>query len=129
MSEIPSDLKYTKSHEWVRRDGEDTYTVGITAYAQKQLGDIVFVELPDTDVEVSAGDDVAVVESVKTAADIYTPISGKIIEANDLLTNSPEKINVDTYGDGWIFRMKITDSAELDDLLSATDYADLENEE
>lgn len=129
MSEIPADLKYTKSHEWVRRDGEDTYTVGITAHAQEQLGDIVFVELPDTDVEVSASDDVSVVESVKTAADIYTPLSGTIIEVNDILANAPETINADPYGDGWIFRVQIKDPDELEDLLSAADYADLENEE
>ena len=128
MSEIPEDLQYTESHEWIRRDGDDTYTIGITAHAQEQLGDIVFVELPEMDVEVSASDDVAVVESVKTAADIYSPLSGKIIETNDLLTSSPEKINTEPYGDGWIFRVQISDPGELDDLLSAEQYEELESE-
>ncbi len=122
MSEVPNDLYYTKSHEWVRRDGETTYTVGITEHAQEQLGDIVFVELPDVDDTVDASDEVAVVESVKTAADIYAPLSGKIVEVNEKLNNSPETINNDAYGDGWILRIEATDIGELDDLLSAEDY-------
>lgn len=122
MSEFPNDLFYTKSHEWVRRDGDNTYTVGITDHAQCQLGDIVFVELPEIDIEVSASDEVAVVESVKTAADIYTPLTGKIIEVNEKLSSSPETVNADPYTDGWIFRIEASDPAELDDLMNAEDY-------
>ncbi len=123
MSEIPSDLKYTSSHEWARLEDDGRITVGITDHAQHSLGDLVFVELPDVGGDVAAGDAVAVVESVKAASDIYAPVSGQIVEVNDLLVDSPEKINEDPYGDGWIFRMTVADEQALDDLLDAEAYA------
>jgi glycine cleavage system H protein len=122
MSETPDDLKYTKSHEWVRFEGDDTYLVGITDHAQEQLGDLVFVELPDTSAQVHAGDEVVVVESVKTAADVYAPLSGEIIEVNETLENDPARVNNEPYGDGWLFRIKIKDASELKDLMDAQTY-------
>ncbi|HGG58515.1 MAG TPA: glycine cleavage system protein GcvH [Gammaproteobacteria bacterium] len=123
MSEIPADLKYTDSHEWVRLESDGLVTVGVTDHAQHALGDLVFVELPEVGNTADAGDAVAVVESVKAASDIYAPLSGEIVEANDLLVDAPEKINEDPYGDGWIFRMKIEDESVLDGLLDAEAYA------
>ena len=123
MSEIPADLKYTDSHEWVRLESDGLVTVGVTDHAQHALGDLVFVELPEVGNTADAGDAVAVVESVKAASDIYAPVSGEIVEANDLLVDAPEKINEDPYGDGWIFRMKIEDESALDGLLDAEAYA------
>ncbi len=123
MSEIPADLKYTDSHEWVRLESDGLVTVGVTDHAQHALGDLVFVELPEVGNTADAGDAVAVVESVKAASDIYAPLSGEIVEANDLLVDAPEKINEDPYGDGWIFRMKIEDESALDGLLDAEAYA------
>lgn len=122
MNEIPNDLHYSESHEWVRYDGDDIYSVGITDYAQSQLGDIVFVELPDIEAKVHAGDEVVVVESVKTAADVYSPLSGEIIEVNDILSNDPGRLNSDPYGDGWIYRIKIKDKAELENLMDHNGY-------
>ena len=124
MSEIPADLKYTASHEWVRLEDDGRITIGITDHAQQALGDLVFVELPETESEVDAGDACAVVESVKAASDIYAPVAGKVTEVNELLIDTPEKINEDPYVDGWIFRMEIDDPAALDDLLDASAYAD-----
>jgi len=124
MSEIPNDLSYSKNHEWVRFEGDDIYLVGITDYAQSQLGDIVFVDLPEKDVDVHAGDEVLVVESVKTAADVYSPLSGEIVEVNEALSNEPAKVNSDPYGDGWMFRIKIKDKSELNDLLSHDAYVE-----
>lgn len=123
MSNIPSELKYATSHEWVRNEGDGLVTVGITEHAQELLGDMVFVELPDVGDNVSTGDDVAVAESVKAASDIYAPISGEIIEVNEELEDSPELVNSDAYGDGWLFKVKLDDEAELDALLDAEGYA------
>jgi glycine cleavage system H protein len=123
MSNIPSELKYATSHEWVRNEGESTVTVGITEHAQELLGDMVFVELPDVGDTISTGDDVAVAESVKAASDIYAPISGEVIEVNEELEDSPELVNSDAYGDGWLFKVKLDDEAELDALLDAEGYA------
>jgi glycine cleavage system H protein len=123
MSNIPSELKYATSHEWVRNEGESTVTVGITEHAQELLGDMVFVELPDVGDTISTGDDVAVAESVKAASDIYAPISGEVIEVNEDLEDSPELVNSDAYGDGWLFKVKLDDEAELDALLDAEGYA------
>ncbi|CAM4234828.1 glycine cleavage system protein GcvH [Pseudoalteromonas byunsanensis] len=123
MSNIPSELKYASSHEWVRAEGDGTYTVGITEHAQELLGDMVFVELPEVDDEVDAGEDCAVAESVKAASDIYAPISGTIVAINEELEDSPETVNNDAYGDGWLFRIKATDESELDNLLDAEGYA------
>lgn len=122
MSNIPSELKYATSHEWVRNEGDGTVTVGITEHAQELLGDMVFVELPDVDDEISTGDDVAVAESVKAASDIYAPVSGKVVEINEDLEDSPELVNSDAFGDGWLFRVKLDDESELDALLDAEGY-------
>lgn len=122
MSNIPSELKYATSHEWVRNEGDGTVTVGITEHAQGLLGDMVFVELPEVGDEISTGDDVAVAESVKAASDIYAPISGEVVEINEDLEDSPELVNSDAYGDGWMFKVKLDDAAELDALLDAEGY-------
>ncbi|ASD67866.1 glycine cleavage system protein GcvH [Pseudoalteromonas piscicida] len=123
MSNIPSELKYATSHEWVRAEGDGIYTVGITEHAQELLGDMVFVELPDVDDEVDAGEDCAVAESVKAASDIYAPIGGTIVAINEELEDAPETVNNDAYGDGWLFRIKASDESELDNLLDAEGYA------
>lgn len=123
MSKIPENLKYATSHEWARLDADGYVTVGITDHAQALLGDIVFVELPDPDADVGKGDEVCVIESVKAASDIYTPISGKIVTINQMLSNAPEHVNNHPYGDGWIFRMQPSDVSELDELLTAAGYA------
>ncbi|MDG1733441.1 MAG: glycine cleavage system protein GcvH [Thalassotalea sp.] len=123
MSSIPSELKYATSHEWVRNEGDGTVTVGITEHAQGLLGDMVFVELPEVGDEVSTGDDVAVAESVKAASDIYAPVSGEIVEVNEDLEDSPELVNSDAFGDGWLFKVKLDDASELDALLDAEGYA------
>lgn len=122
MSNHPADLKYTKTHEWIRDEGDNTFTVGITDHAQGMLGDIVFVEVPEIDVDVSANDEVAVVESVKTAADIYSPLTGHIVSINEQLTATPDVLNRDPYGDGWLFRIKIDDTKQLEELLDANGY-------
>lgn len=124
MSNVPSDLLYTKSHEWVRREADGTVTVGITHHAQELLGDLVFVETPEVGSNFDAGDDCAVVESVKAASDVYAPIGGEVVESNELLANAPETINAEPYGDGWIFRIKPSDAAELDDLMDAEAYSE-----
>ena len=123
MSNVPGELKYVSSHEWIRVEGDGTVTIGVTDHAQEALGDVVFVELPDIDAEVSAGDDAGVVESVKAASDIYAPVSGVVVAVNDDLEDAPEMVNSDPYGDGWFFKLKLTDESELDDLLSADEYS------
>lgn len=122
MSNIPSELKYATSHEWVRSEGNGVVTIGITEHAQGLLGDMVFVELPDVDDEISTGDDVAVAESVKAASDIYAPVSGKVIEVNEELEDSPELVNSDAFGGGWLFKVQLADEAELEALLDAEGY-------
>ena len=122
MSNIPSELKYATSHEWVRNEGDGIVTVGITEHAQDLLGDMVFVELPEVGETVSAGDDVAVAESVKAASDIYAPVSGENIEVNEELEDAPELVNSDPFGDGWMFKIKLEDVSELDSLLDAEGY-------
>ncbi len=121
MSNVPSDLKYTKSHEWVRVSG-DTATVGITDHAQQELTDIVFVELPDTGRMVKAGDACAVVESVKTASDIYSPVSGEITDTNKNVLDDPSLVNKEAQDAGWFFKIKLANPAELNALLSAEAY-------
>jgi glycine cleavage system H protein len=123
MSNIPSELKYATSHEWVRSEGNDIVTVGITEHAQDLLGDMVFVELPDVGDNVSTGDDIAVAESVKAASDIYAPVSGEVVEVNEELEDSPELVNSDAFGGGWLFKIKLADAGELDNLLDAAGYA------
>ncbi len=122
MSNIPSELRYATSHEWVRNEGNGIVTVGITEHAQELLGDMVFVELPEVGESVSTGDDVAVAESVKAASDIYAPVSGEIVEVNEDLEDSPELVNSDAFGDGWMFKIKLDDESELDALLDAEGY-------
>jgi len=123
MSEIPGELKYTKTHEWVRIDDDDLITVGITDHAQAALGDMVFVETPEIGAEVESEEACAVVESVKAASDAYAPVSGEVTEVNAALEDEPERVNSDPYGDGWLFRMKMDDAGELEGLLSPADYA------
>ena len=123
MSNIPSELKYATSHEWVRSEGDGIVTVGITEHAQELLGDMVFVELPEVGDSVSTGDDVAVAESVKAASDIYAPVTGEVVEVNEDLEDSPELVNSDAFGDGWMFKIKLEDEAELESLLDAEGYA------
>lgn len=129
MSNVPTELRYTKSHEWVRLEDDGSVTIGISEHAQELLGDLVFVETPEVGDTFVAGDECAVVESVKAASDVYTPISGEIIETNEALADSPETINADAYGDGWIFKVKPSDPGELDDLMDSTAYAELIAEE
>jgi glycine cleavage system H protein len=121
MSNIPSDLKYTKSHEWVRADGA-TATVGITDHAQQELTDIVFVELPEAGRQVKSGEACAVVESVKTASDIYAPVSGQVLETNKTVVDEPARANSEPYGNGWFFKIKLSNPAELNSLMSAEQY-------
>ena len=124
MSEIPTDLKYRESHEWVREDEGDGVTVGISDHAQTELGDMVFVELPEPGMSYAQGDACAVVESVKAASDIYAPVSGEVVEINEALEDDPGLVNNDPYGDGWLFRMEPSEVSELDGLLDAEAYSD-----
>ncbi|HEX7028768.1 MAG TPA: glycine cleavage system protein GcvH [Gammaproteobacteria bacterium] len=126
---IPEELRYNKSHEWVRDDGDGLFTVGITDHAQKALGDLVYVEAAEVGNVVSADDACCVVESVKAASDVYSPLDGEIVEANEALEDSPELVNNDPYGDGWLFRIKPTTPADFDALLDADAYAGLLSEE
>lgn len=121
MSNVPSDLKYAKSHEWVRVS-DDIATVGITDHAQRELTDIVFVELPGAGRKVKAGDACAVVESVKTASDIYAPVSGEIIEINPAIVDNPALVNTEPHTGGWFYKIKLSNPAELGALLSPADY-------
>ena len=126
---VPEDLQYTKSHEWVRREG-DLATVGITEHAQDELGDVVFVELPEEGATYSAGDSFGTVESVKAVSDIYAPVGGEVAEANGTLADTPEKINEDPYGEGWIVRLRVSDGGDQQNgLLSAADYEKFLEEE
>ena len=118
----PSDRKYAKTHEWARDDGDGTVTVGITEHAQEALGDVVFVELPEVGQEVTAGAEFGVVESVKAASDLYSPVSGEVTEVNDRLESAPETINEDPFEAGWIMKVHVNDAGELDDLLDGSDY-------
>lgn len=124
MSQIPADLKYVASHEWLRQEADGTLTVGITDHAQDLLGDIVYVELPEVGATVEADDEIAVVESVKAASDVYAPIAGEIIEINSALIDAPETINSDPYGDGWFFKIRPENADDYDGLMDADDYQD-----
>jgi glycine cleavage system H protein len=119
--QVPEELKYTESHEWIRVEG-DQCRVGITEFAQSQLADLTFVDLPEVGSSVSAGDEVAVVESVKAASDVYSPLSGEILEVNEELSASPERINEDSFGEGWLFVLKPENPADVDGLLDAAAY-------
>jgi glycine cleavage system H protein len=122
MSNVPAELRYTKDHEWLRREDDGSVTVGITDHAQEQLGDLVFVELPEVGARCDAGAECCVVESVKAASDVYCPIAGEVSAVNESLADSPEAINTDAYGEGWLFRMAPTDAAAIDALLDAEAY-------
>ncbi|KRT53750.1 glycine cleavage system protein GcvH [endosymbiont of Ridgeia piscesae] len=122
MSNTPSDLRYSKSHEWVRNEGDGSVTIGITEHAQELLGDMVFVELPEVGDSLDIEDEVAVVESVKAASDVYSPVAGEVIAVNEALNDTPEAINDDPYGDGWIYKVKLADAAQLDALMDAEAY-------
>ena len=126
MSDIPTDLKYASSHEWVNVEG-DTAIIGISDHAQDELTELVFIELPEIGRELAAGDPCAVVESVKTASDIYAPVSGRVIETNDALDTEPGTVNEEPYGDGWCFNIRMANPKELDDLLSPDDYGEQVN--
>lgn len=122
MSHIPADLKYVASHEWLRLEADDTITVGITDHAQEALGDVVFVELPEVGTDVTADQEIAVVESVKAASDVYAPISGEIVAINEELVDSPELANEDPYGKAWFFKIKPANPSDYDGLMSADEY-------
>ncbi|MGA1741281.1 MAG: glycine cleavage system protein GcvH [Pseudohongiellaceae bacterium] len=122
MSKTPEDLYYAASHEWLKLGDDGIATVGISDFAQSELGDVVYVELPEVGSDVNAKDEVSVVESVKTASDIYSPVSGEIVAVNDSLDDSPESVNSGPYDEGWLFKIKLNNEAELDELLSAEDY-------
>ncbi|KVN66071.1 MULTISPECIES: glycine cleavage system protein GcvH [Burkholderia] len=124
MSNVPADLKYTDEHEWIRTEADGTLTVGITDHAQSTLGDIVFLELPEVGKSVSAGDAVGVVESVKAASDIYSPVSGEIVAVNEAATDAPEEVNGDAYG-VWLFKIKLAAGASTDKLIDADAYSKL----
>ena len=129
MSNVPKELKYSREHEWLRKEADGIWTVGITEHAQELLGDMVFVDLPEVGSVVGAGDDCAVAESVKAASDIYAPISGEIVEVNEELQTSPELVNSEPYGDGWILKIKASDESEIDALLDADAYGALLEDE
>ncbi|MCX4029223.1 glycine cleavage system protein GcvH [Endozoicomonas sp. SM1973] len=122
MSQIPAELYYSKSHEWVQENGDNTVTVGITAHAQELLGDLVFVELPEVGASLEAGEEFAVVESVKAASDVYSPISGEVVAVNEALVDNPEQVNEGPFADGWLIKVKLSDKSELDQLLNADAY-------
>jgi glycine cleavage system H protein len=117
----PEDSKYAKSHEYVHMEGE-VGTVGITDYAQKELGDVVFVELPQVGTQLEAGDELGSIESVKAVSELFAPVSGEVVEINETLAEKPELVNTDPYGDGWMIRIRLSDTSELDDLMNAEEY-------
>jgi glycine cleavage system H protein len=122
MSQTPSELKYAGSHEWVRLEEDGTVTIGISDHAQDALGDVVFVEVPDVGSVLAAGEEAGVVESVKAASDIYSPVGGEVLAVNELLEDEPETVNSDPYNDGWFYKLQPADTSELDALLNAEDY-------
>ena len=128
MSEIPSELRYRDSHEWVRVENDGTVVVGISDHAQGELGDMVFVELPEPGMSYDQGEACAVIESVKAASDVYAPLSGEVLKANGELEDSPELVNSDPYGDGWLFRLLPSDASQIDGLMGAAAYAELQED-
>ena len=128
MSEIQSDLLYRESHEWVRIEDDNSIVIGISDHAQEALGDMVYVELPEPGMSYEQGEACAVVESVKAASDIYAPVSGEVVQANAELEDSPELVNSSPYGEGWLFRMIPSDPSQIDGLLGADDYAELQDD-
>jgi len=128
MADIPDNLRYTKTHEWVAQEADGNFRVGITDHAQKLLGDLVYIELPSVESQLTAETEVSVLESVKAAADVYTPVSGTILEVNAELNNTPNLVNEQPYGQGWLFRIRPDNEADFDDLLTHDQYQDLINE-
>ena len=126
--EFPEGLKYTKEHEWIKVDG-DSVTIGITDYAQDSLGDVVYVELPEVDSTITAGETFGVVESVKAVSDLYAPVSGTVKEINDAVVDGPEAINDEPYGDAWLLKVELSDTSQLNGLMSAKDYQAFTEEE
>jgi glycine cleavage system H protein len=122
MSNTPTDRRYAKSHEWIKDEGDGSFTIGITAHAQELLGDLVFVDLPEVGSQLEAGTDCAVVESVKAASDVYSPVTGEVIAVNEALDGAPETINEDAYDTGWMFKVKVTDAGSMEELLDADGY-------
>jgi len=124
MSDIPADLKYLETHQWVRVEADGTATVGITDFAQEQLGDVVYIGVPEVGVTVNGGEEAGVAESVKSASDVFSPVTGEVIEVNEKLEDEPEIVNEDPYGDGWMFKVKLADLGELDGLMDADAYSE-----
>lgn len=124
MSDIPNELRYSTTHEWVRLEDDGTVTVGVTEFAARALGDLVFVELPEVGSVVNAGEECGVVESVKAASDLYSPVNGEVVAVNEKLSETPELINTDAYGDGWILQIRPDDETALEELLDAEAYAE-----
>ncbi|MFW5823475.1 MAG: glycine cleavage system protein GcvH [Marinobacter sp.] len=124
MSEIPADLKYIETHQWVRVSDDGTATVGITDYAQEQLGDVVYIGLPEVGETVHGGEEAGVAESVKSASDVFSPVTGEVVGINEALEEEPELVNEDPYGEGWLYRVKLADEGELDGLLDAAAYGE-----
>ncbi|HBD13029.1 MAG TPA: glycine cleavage system protein GcvH [Porticoccaceae bacterium] len=122
MVDTPKELKYAETHEWARDEGDGVVAIGITDYAQTELGDVVYVELPEVGDQLAAGEEAGAVESVKAASDIYAPVSGEVMAINEVLEDEPETINDSPYGDGWFYKLKMSDPSELDGLLSAQEY-------
>ena len=125
MSEIPGDLSYIESHQWVRVENDGTATVGITDFAQRQLGDVVYIGVPDVGVTVTGGEEAGVAESVKSASDVFSPVTGEVLEVNEKLEDEPEIVNEDPYGEGWLFRVQLSDPGEIEGLMDAEAYAAL----
>ena len=123
MSNLPQDLSYLPSHEWVRNEGDGTVTIGVTDFAQEQLGDVLFVELPEVGTQLSTEEEFGVIESVKAASDLYAPVSGEVVEINEQLEDDPELVNSDPYGDAWLLKIKLSDTDELNHLLDADSYS------
>ncbi|OZB12502.1 MAG: glycine cleavage system protein H, partial [Marinobacter sp. 34-60-7] len=124
MSDIPADLKYIETHQWVRVDADGTATVGITDFAQEQLGDVVYIGVPELGATVTGGEEAGVAESVKSASDVFSPVTGEVIAVNEKLEDEPEIVNEDPYGEGWMFRVKLADEGELDGLMDAAAYSE-----
>jgi glycine cleavage system H protein len=124
MSDIPADLKYIETHQWVRVDADGIATVGITDFAQEQLGDVVYIGVPEVGATVTGGEEAGVAESVKSASDVFSPVTGEVIAVNEKLEDEPEVVNEDPYGDGWMFRVKLAGEGELDGLMDAAAYSE-----
>ena len=123
--DVPKDLRYSKDHEWIKANGDQRFTVGITDYAQDALGDVVFVDLPDVGASVTLGDSIGEIESTKSVSDVYAPLTGTVVEVNSELLDAPEKVNADPYGDGWMFVVEVVSDENVEGLMDAAAYAAL----